>query len=91
MNLDSISKLFKAFSVDKPAGTNVSILIDVGSGKMPVKIPVSNILFDNGAILIKGEVPNMDVLNKSEETKIEKVQTFSPSESLIVEKVRNDT
>lgn len=65
MNLDSVSKLFQALNRDKPVGTSVNILIDVGSGKLPVKIPVQNILIEDGVVLIKGEVPNIDVLNKT--------------------------
>jgi hypothetical protein len=65
MNLDNMNKLFQAFHRDKPGSMNVKISIDVGSGKLPVTIPVQNILIENDTILVKGEIANIDVLNKT--------------------------
>ena len=95
MNLDSINKVFQAFSNDRLGNANVSIRIDIGLNKSPVTIPVQSILLEKGAILIKGEVPNIDVLNKPSDIVPDLMPTvnsqdFSSFESLSVEKVKND-
>jgi hypothetical protein len=70
MNVNSVNRFFQAFSNDRLGNATVNMCIEIGSSKSPVTIPVQNILLEKGVILIKGEIPNMDVLNKSEETKI---------------------